>query len=211
MSDGGLYQIGDLVRNLTTGTRMRINSVHRPIAGDNFLYTGTDDAGYEHDVWEADIEPAEPKDNAPATKATNPKDMIAANKAPLSLVPLAAIEEEALALAEGLLKYGLSNWRWAGVRTSVYLDAALRHLFKFRDGQDRDPETLVHHLGNVRACCGIILDAIQAGSLTDDRPVRNLGAIDHLNENSEIVMANLRELFKDCDPEHRTIGHFETD
>ncbi len=77
----------------------------------------------------------------------NPKDRIGASKCPMGLVPVVAIAEEAPAMLEGLTKYGAWNFRGAPVRASIYLDACMRHLAKWQNGQDRDPETGVHHPG----------------------------------------------------------------
>lgn len=138
------------------------------------------------------------------TKATNPKDAIGGTKLPLHLVPTTGVEEEALAFLEGALKYGKFNWRVAGVRTSIYLDAIRRHLNKFENGEDRDQATLVHHLANIRACCNIILDAQLNGKLTDDRAPRSPNS-DNIDQMTECVK-HLKELFKDHNPHQHTIG-----
>ena len=134
-------------------------------------------------------------------KQSNPKDIIGSDKAPMHLVPAIGIAETSLAHLEGHLKYGAWNWRSAGVRYSIYLDAALRHLEKAINGEDRDPKTGVHHLGSVEACINIILDASIHGKLTDDRPIggdKVSEAIDNLQQR----VKHLREIFKDCDPHH---------
>ena len=106
----------------------------------------------------------------PDLKPTNPKDAIGAGKLPLELVPDTLVAYAALAFFEGASKYGRFNWRVAGVRASIYRAAAGRHLAKWWNGEDCDPETGVPHLASVVACCGIILDADLCGKLTDDRP-----------------------------------------
>lgn len=103
------------------------------------------------------------------TKDTNPKDLAAIDRLDLSLIPTAALVEEALAMHLGALKYGRANWRDSGVRANVYIAGAYRHLRKFEAGEDMDPESLASHLGHVRACCGILLDAMHLGNLNDDR------------------------------------------
>lgn len=134
---------------------------------------------------------------------TNPKDAIGSTKAPLSLVPLALISETSLAFLEGKLKYGEVNWRASPVRASVYLDAHARHMQKYAEGEDRDPKTLVHHLGNAAACIGIVLDAALAGTLIDDRKMSNPKAIEHL-DSLTFNVKHLQELFKDYHPKHFT-------
>ncbi len=137
------------------------------------------------------------------TKDTNPKDAIGSTKLPLHLVPTTGIEEESLAFLEGALKYGKFNWRVAGVRASIYLDAIGRHLAKFTNGQDRDPVTKVHHLASIRACCNILMDAALVGKITDDRPppAPNDYHIDVLANG----VAHLKEVFKDHRPHQHTI------
>ncbi len=102
-------------------------------------------------------------------KASNPKDGIGATKLPLDLVPQTAIAMASLAHLDGALKYGKWNWRKAGVRASIYLAAARRHLAKWEDGDELDPDG-VYHLGHVLACVNILIDAQACGKLFDDRP-----------------------------------------
>jgi Domain of unknown function (DUF5664) len=135
-------------------------------------------------------------------KLTNPKQAMGDRKVPLHLVPFTAQVEESLAYAEGALKYGTANWRVAGVRATTYIAACLRHLQKYKDGENRDPDSRVHHLGNARACLGILLDAEACGKLNDDRPPA-VDLTDKIAE-AEAVLAHLKELHKDCNPKHYT-------
>lgn len=100
----------------------------------------------------------------------NPKDLWGSQKVPLSLIPASAKVHEAMAFREGAKKYGAYNWREKRVVSSIYLDAAMRHIEAYNDGEDYDPESGVHNLGHARACLGILLDAAEAGNLSDDRP-----------------------------------------
>lgn len=100
----------------------------------------------------------------------NPKDGIGATKLPLSLVPATAMAHAALAHLDGACKYGTANWRVAGVRASIYLDAVRRHLAKWESGEECDGDSGVHHLGHAIACLNIVLDADACGKLHDDRP-----------------------------------------
>lgn len=103
-------------------------------------------------------------------KNPNPKDIAAVNRAPLHLNPDTALCEMSLAMLEGARKYGAYNWRGAPVRASVYVAAAQRHLARWWNGADRDPSSGASHLAHVMACCAIVLDAMTAGTLVDDRP-----------------------------------------
>jgi hypothetical protein len=102
---------------------------------------------------------------------TNPKDRLGVKKPPLSLVPMSALIYESLAFAEGARKYGEFNWRRKAVRRRVYLEAILRHAIAALAGEDIDPDSdlRIPHEAKIRACCGIILDAKEAGNLIDDR------------------------------------------
>ena len=80
--------------------------------------------------------------------------------------------------------------------------AAKRHIDACIAGEDIDPLDGTRHLGNVMACCAIILDAEEAGTLDDDRPpfvgIRKVYAW------VETQMAVLREKYKDLKPTHYT-------
>lgn len=136
-------------------------------------------------------------------KPSNPKDVIGDTKVPLWLLSPIAKIHWALAQFAGLLKYGAWNWRVAGVRTSVYLSAIERHIEGYKSGEECDPTDGTKHLGNIMACCAILMDAQEAGMLTDDRPpsVNHRSAI----AESEALMVKLKEQYKDRTPRHWTI------
>jgi hypothetical protein len=101
----------------------------------------------------------------------NPKTAQGAKKVALRYSPTAALIALNAALEDGAKKYGAANWREKGVSTSVYIDAAQRHLALFFDGGEQvASDSKVHHLGHAMACLAIILDAEAAGTLNDDRP-----------------------------------------
>lgn len=106
----------------------------------------------------------------PSNDSTNPKDGIGRQKLDLSLVPPASLIHEALAMENGAKKYGPYNWRHTKVRSTVYLAAATRHIVAFLDGENEATDSGVHHLAHAKACCGILLDAIETGNVIDDRP-----------------------------------------
>jgi Domain of unknown function (DUF5664) len=99
----------------------------------------------------------------------NPKDLIGAKKVPMGQVPPVAIAHEAAAMLDGTLKYGYRNYRDKKVRATVYIDAALRHLYAWLEGEEVASDSGVHHLGHARACLGILLDAQAHDTLLDDR------------------------------------------
>lgn len=100
----------------------------------------------------------------------NPKTAIGVTKVPLHLVPPSAKHFLALALADGARKYGPYNWRDAAISVSVYKSALERHMDAYWDGEDRAPDSGVHHVAHAMACCALILDAMTVGRLNDDRP-----------------------------------------
>ena len=102
------------------------------------------------------------------TPVENQKDVEGCKKPPMGLVPPVAIAITSLSLMNGAEKYGRANWRKIPVRATVYLDAILRHVSAWGDGQDFDDESM-DHLGAAAASLMIIMDAREAGTLIDDR------------------------------------------
>lgn len=140
----------------------------------------------------------------PATKETNPKDAAGSARIDPTLVSAFAIAECALAMEEGSAKYGAFNYTVVGVKSRVYVAAAMRHLWKFLLGEDRDPKTGVHHLGSVMACAAIVIDAQVRSKLVDDRPPSHKDASAQL-DSMEARVKRVREVFKDYSPRHYTI------
>lgn len=104
------------------------------------------------------------------TKDTNPKDAVGVKKVPLSTVPAPVMMEVGLAMLEGARKYGRHNYREAGVRASVYYDAAGRHLMDWWEGTDLDPDSGLNHITKAIATLVVLRDAMINNKLTDDRP-----------------------------------------
>jgi len=138
------------------------------------------------------------------SKDTNPKQAYGDAKIPLGLFPDTAIVAGAIAFAEGAAKYGAYNWRGTGVRASTYLSALDRHVKSWKNGEDCDPISGVHHLYNAMACLAILIDSMEVGCLVDDRPPE-APVGDMLRRHADTV-ARLKELYADRDPKHWTIG-----
>jgi len=150
------------------------------------------------------------KDDAQAgTKPSNPdnpKDAIGAGKLPLHLWPTTATAVGCLGFLEGALKYGRQNFRAIGVRSSIYYDAARRHLDAWWEGEDISPDAGVPHLASVLACIAIIVDAQAHGKLNDDRAFSIDRKYRELVERLTPEVNRLRKLFADKEPKHYTLG-----
>ena len=109
-------------------------------------------------------------------EGTNPKDLLGVKKVQLHLVPPSSIIYEALAFEDGANKYGPYNWRKNKVILSIYIDALLRHVFAYFDGEDNAPDSKKPHLAHAKACLGVLIDALETGNLIDDRPNKGKAA-----------------------------------
>lgn len=103
-------------------------------------------------------------------KESNPKDIVGSKKPPLSAVPFPVLYEVGAGMLEGALKYGRHNYRSIGVRSSIYFDAAMRHLVDWWEGQSIDPDSGIHHVSKAIATLMVLRDAQLRGLCTDDRP-----------------------------------------
>lgn len=90
------------------------------------------------------------------------------SKLPMSLIPRCANEAEA-----EVLGFRCRQIRCAQLAErlvwSRLIDAAMRHLAAFADGEDNDPETGMSHIAHLRCCTGFLLEHIQYGLGEDDR------------------------------------------
>ncbi len=103
--------------------------------------------------------------------AVNPKELRAAldGKVPLDYLEPVALIAEAHVMKHGADKYGRRNYRDTPMKMSVYVGALLRHTLAWSLGEDIDPESGQPHLAHIRACCAVMLGAIDAGVAVDDR------------------------------------------
>ena len=134
--------------------------------------------------------------------AENPKDLVGATKLPLHLWPATATAMGSVAMLNGALKYGRSNWRVVGIRASIYVDACQRHLAAWFEGHEADEEG-VPHIASALACLAIIVDAQAAGKLRDDRQVE--GGYKDLAARLTKHVSRLNELHSEREPKHWTI------
>lgn len=91
-----------------------------------------------------------------------------AGKIAFDLLPPAALTELATVYTRGAEKYAPNNWR-LGMRFGICIGAALRHVFKFLVGEDRDQETGCHHLAMAAWNCLAIVQYQADGVGEDDR------------------------------------------
>ena len=134
-------------------------------------------------------------------KPTNPKDTIGIRKVPMSTVPANVMAEVAVALLEGATKYGRHNYRVAGIRASVYYDAAMRHLMSWWEGQDFDPDEKsagLSHVTKAIASLVVLRDAMMRDMMTDDRPPKSKPFMEELNK----VAGEVIDKNADKSPEH---------
>lgn len=135
-------------------------------------------------------------------KDTNPKDAIGIRKTPISTLPIRVLWRVGLAMLEGALKYGRHNYRAAGVRASVYFDAAVgRHLFGWWEGEDIDPDSKLHHIDKAIAALMVMRDSMLEGNFVDDRPPRQPFDMAELNAHAAMLM----DMHADKAPRHYTI------
>ncbi len=133
-------------------------------------------------------------------KPTNPKDVVGIRKAPMSTVPGRVIAELGLAMLEGAAKYGRHNYRGAGVRSSVYYDATMRHLISWWEGEDIDPDSGLSHVTKAIASLTVLRDAMHQAKLEDDRPPKTPPFYDVLNADAGKIL----DRHKDKKPHHYT-------
>ena len=84
------------------------------------------------------------------------------------LIPPEMLEEAALVLTYGAVKYGDRNWE-KGMAWSRTFGALMRHMWAWWGGEDRDPETGYSHLSHA-LCCITFLSVYRRRSIgVDDR------------------------------------------
>lgn len=119
----------------------------------------------------------------------NPKTRYGMAKPSMSNVPPIGLMEVGAVMVLGAKKYGPMNWREDKVSASVYYNAMMRHLFAWWDGQDCDEESEQKHLAHVAACAMILVDAMWARQLNDDRPT--------VGEAPQYITANTNPITKE--------------
>jgi len=101
----------------------------------------------------------------------NPKHIRAQKdgKPPLEYLVYSVLETDAKVHKHGADKYGVRNWRKDEIMASTYEGAIMRHFLAWAQGEDIDKDSGLPHLSHIRACCAVILDAQEFGTIIDDR------------------------------------------
>lgn len=89
-------------------------------------------------------------------------------KVPMDLLPYPALSEIAKVLDFGARKYSKWNWR-GGIVWSRVVGAALRHIFAWMNGENKDPETGLSHLAHAGCCILFLLTYELEHPELDDR------------------------------------------
>ena len=107
-------------------------------------------------------------DNAHVCKGIEPPSGVKHDgaKPRMDLLDPYAVEQLAEVLTFGAKKYAAHNWR-EGLHKSRLIAAALRHLFAYLGGQDKDPETGLSHAAHAMCCCMFLLGLEHRPELDD--------------------------------------------
>lgn len=133
------------------------------------------------------------------SKPSNPKDAVGIRKwRYLTTVPLTVMWETGIALLEGALKYGRHNYRDAGVRASVYVDAAIGHIGQWWEGEDIDKDSGLNHVTKAIASLVVLRDAMIQDMLEDDRPPK--GNLDRVRAELQATVDGLFDRYPDPKP-----------
>lgn len=99
-------------------------------------------------------------------------------KTELHLLSTIAVTKVAEVMSFGKIKYAEHNWR-GGFSWSRPLSAALRHIFAYIGGEDKDPESGLSHLAHAACCIFFLLEFEETHRHLDDR---YKGAVDASNK-----------------------------
>ena len=132
------------------------------------------------------------------TKSTNPKDSVGVKKwRQYATVPCTVLWELGVAMLEGARKYGRHNYRNAGVRASVYFDAAKGHVDQWWEGEDNDPDSGIHHITKAIATLVVLRDGMLNDNWLDDRPPKS--KLDEIRKDLQIKVEEIIERYPDAE------------
>lgn len=91
----------------------------------------------------------------------------------MSLLPLGPLKAVAMTYNYGEIKYDTHNWT-KGIPFSELLDAALRHISDFAEGENLDKESNLHHLAHAIFCLlAILWFMLRNKKKLDDRVIKD--------------------------------------
>lgn len=73
------------------------------------------------------------------------------------IIPIQSIIEEAKVLYLGAKKYKVNNWKNVNNARERYLNAGLRHLHAYANGEKIDQDLKTLHLANAKACLSFLI------------------------------------------------------
>ena len=104
---------------------------------------------------------------------TNPGYKVDEGKRRMDLVPPEAILSLADVLTKGALKYPERNWE-KGMDWGRVFAAAMRHMWAFWGGEDKDPDSGQLHVEHALCCLAFLVTYAKRDVGDDDRPQARL-------------------------------------
>lgn len=157
---------------------------------------------------DAEAEIAAKQPAPPTSKASNPKDSVGVRKwRQYATVPATVMAEVGVAMLEGAAKYGRHNYRVAGVRASVYVDAAKGHIDQWWEGEDFDPDVpgqKLSHVTKAIASLVVLRDAMIQKMLTDDRPPK--ANLEQVRADMQVTVEAILDKYPEPKPAFTEIG-----
>jgi hypothetical protein len=83
------------------------------------------------------------------------------------LLPPKALEETVKVLTFGAQKYERDNWKKVPDSKRRYFDALQRHVWAWKQGEQLDPESGIHHLAHAMCCLMFLYEHDTIYSLND--------------------------------------------
>lgn len=88
-----------------------------------------------------------------------------------SLFEMSTLEPCIKVLEFGAEKYGRCNWK-KGLPTLHLLDSLLRHIIAYKEGEDKDKESGINHLGHIM--CNVMFLTYFHNTKWDNRKENNI-------------------------------------
>lgn len=128
------------------------------------------DSGSSRDLWEKiDTIVQSPADIVKASQtATTGGRKFDGGKLQYGLVPPNALKATVEILTFGAEKYEPDNWKWVPDSKRRYFDAAMRHLWAWKSGEQNDQETGKNHIAHALCCLMFLYEHDTIDFLNDD-------------------------------------------